>query len=245
MEKTLDIDTNEVLSQIGSNLPYSKRSPISNIICERIKEAILSGALPSGYSFPNELEMCSILDIGRSTLREAYSQLQLLGLITRTKNGTTVNDQAEIDSHVDFNAVINQTDMTDIVDFRRVVEIAIVSRAADKITEEGIAKLDELLQEQSTAAAAANPVALTEIDYRFHTALAELSGNPLLLTSLNSVRPKFQKEALYVFTKKSEYTIDEHRAIVDALRSHDAKAARRAMEAHLDSIAASIDAVES
>ncbi len=242
MEKTKDNDSIDVLTQIGSNLPYSRRSSISNIICERMREAILSGSLPSGYSFPNEVEVCDILDVGRSTLREAYSQLQLLGLITRSKNGTFVNDQASIVSQADFNAVINQTDMKEVLDFRRVMEIAIVQRAAERIRKSDFKKLDDLLKEQDSAT---DPAVLTEIDYRFHMALAELCGNPLLLMTLNSVRPKFKKEALYVFSKQSEYTIDEHRAIVEALKKHDPEAARQAMETHLDSIAKVLEIIGS
>lgn len=181
------------------------------------------------------VEVCDILDIGRSSLREAYSKLQLLGLITRTKNGTFVNDHTAIISQADFNAVINETDMNEILDFRRVVEVAIVIRASERATEDDLSQLEELLSEQDSAMD--DPVKLTEIDYRFHTALAELCGNPLLLMSLNTIRPKFKKEALYVFSKHSAYTLDEHRLIVKALRDRDPDAARIAMEAHLDSIA--------
>ncbi|MBQ9550131.1 MAG: FadR family transcriptional regulator [Lachnospiraceae bacterium] len=235
MEKTKDNDTLQVLAEIGSNLPYSRRSPISGIICERLKDAILSGDIPAGYCFPNEIEICDILDIGRSSLREAYSRLQLLGLITRTKNGTFVNDHTAMFSQADFNAIINESDMNDILDFRRVVEVAIAERAAERATDSDLKELDKLISEQDEAKD--DPGALTEIDYRFHTALAELCGNQLLLLSLNTVRPKFKKESLYVFSKHSKYTIDEHRSIVRALKDRDSKAARAAMEAHLDSIA--------
>ena len=37
---------------------------------ERIRQMIISGVIPAGYTFPNENEMCRQLQIGRGTLRD-------------------------------------------------------------------------------------------------------------------------------------------------------------------------------
>jgi len=74
------------------DLVASERRNISDVIFRRIRDAIISGELPPGYVFPNENELCKKLNIGRSSLREAYSPLETLKLISRSKAGTYVND---------------------------------------------------------------------------------------------------------------------------------------------------------
>ena len=65
------------------DLVASERRNISDVIFRRIRDAIISGELPPGYVFPNENELCKKLNIGRSSLREAYSPLETLKLIVR------------------------------------------------------------------------------------------------------------------------------------------------------------------
>ena len=73
------------------DLVASERRNISDVIFRRIRDAIISGELPPGYVFPNENELCKKLNIGRSSLREAYSPLETLKLIVRQPLVATEN----------------------------------------------------------------------------------------------------------------------------------------------------------
>jgi GntR family transcriptional repressor for pyruvate dehydrogenase complex len=222
------------LADILADIPYTRKSSLASSISTYIQEAIIRGDIPGGYIFPGENEMCTLLDVGRSTLREAYSTLQTLGLITRTKNGTVVNKYENIDNLANLATIVDMSDMDELLQFREVIEVAVVRSAAQKCTEEDIQKLRNILAQQE--AASDSPSKLMEIDYRFHSTMAEISGNKLFLISLNSVRPKFKENARWVFTKQQKRTTKEHSAIVDALESHDSKAAEKAMRYHLKSI---------
>ena len=51
----------------------------SDVLYEKLRDAITSSEFPPGYVFPNEVEFCSLLNVGRSTLREAYKMLEADG----------------------------------------------------------------------------------------------------------------------------------------------------------------------
>lgn len=80
-----------VESTLFDSISIENRKHISEELFEKLRDAILSGELPAGYVFPNENELCQKLNIGRGSLREAYSRLETLHMITRSKTGTYVN----------------------------------------------------------------------------------------------------------------------------------------------------------
>ena len=105
------------------DLVASERRNISDVIFRRIRDAIISGELPPGYVFPNENELCKKLNIGRSSLREAYSPLETLKLISRSKAGTYVNDLDIYQNAMNFEAIAKQTDVKNIAEYRQIFEI--------------------------------------------------------------------------------------------------------------------------
>lgn len=233
-----EITNSELIQDILKGIGTDRHKNISTDITERLRDAILDGRLPGGFSFPNENEMCKILDIGRSTLRECYSSMQILNLITRTKNGTFVNDSPTTHQMMMFDSIADRSSFQDIMEFRLIVEVGIIYNAALNCTPDDVKLLNEILEHQK--AALDDPELLTEIDYSFHSSLAKISRNELLLVALNSVHSKFMNSALMVFKSNPGYTLDEHRAIVTALSENDTKAAKAAMRAHLSSIAGTI-----
>ncbi len=218
-----------LLSSIGRN----RKKTIASEITELLRDAILDGTLPEGFVFPNENDMCKALNIGRSSMRECYSSLQILNLITRTKNGTVVNPLTDTHTMINFDTIVDKSTFDDVMEFRGIVETGIIYNAALHCTEDDIATLHEILKKQE---ATHDVEQLTEIDYDFHSALAEASKNQLLFVALNSVRSKFEEVSHTVFTTNPDYNLNEHKKIVKALEQHDIKLAKRAMREHLRSI---------
>jgi len=72
-------------------------------------------------------------------------------------------------------------------------------------------------------------------DTSFHLALARASGNPLLVEAVERSRLAMAR-ALEVLPDSPAWhdrTVTQHAALLDALRAHDAAAARRAMARHV------------
>lgn len=228
----------QLITDLLDGIGVDRHKNISTEITERLRDAILNGSLPEGFVFPNENNMCKILDIGRSTLRECYSSLQILNLITRTKNGTFVNDSQETHQILNFDTIVDKSDFKDVMEFREIVEAGIVYNAALNCTPKDIETLNEILEKQK--AIKDDVERLTEIDYEFHSTLAKISRNELLLVALNAVHSKFTKASHMVFENMQSYNLNEHKAIVEALANNDTKASKRAIRAHLKSISETV-----
>jgi len=55
------------------------RMPVVQQVVDSVKEYILSGKVNEGDKLPTEREFCEQLEVGRSTLREAFRILQAKG----------------------------------------------------------------------------------------------------------------------------------------------------------------------
>ncbi len=230
----LPIDFFEVLS-------LSNRRRISDDLFISIRDAILNGKIPSGYTFPNENDMCKLLDVGRSTLREAYAQLETVNLITRSKNGTYVNEEARTINFMNLDKIAQFSDPKHIIQFREILELGTVKIAALIATAEDIAALNAIvdLMETEIRQKTVSPEVLTLMDFTFHHKLAEISGNALLAVTLDSIRLSYESFVFAVFTKMNlrSQSVEDHRNIIRAIKNNDPAEAETLMRSHLNHVA--------
>ncbi|MDR2180449.1 MAG: FCD domain-containing protein [Synergistaceae bacterium] len=225
---------------VFSEISLSNRSRLSEELFIKLRDAILSGTLPSGYVFPNENDLCKRLDIGRSTLREAYAPLEAMNLITRTRNGTFVNDAADMRNTMNFDVIAQYTDPVHIMEFRQILEVGIASRAALKATAadaEGLREIVRQMEKHSSSNAA-----LTFYDFEFHSTLAKITGNELLLIALRSIQFSYEKFVFMAFQKNlCVQSIKDHNEIIDALLQNSSAKAAQTMLEHLAHVSRVVD----
>ncbi|NLJ57924.1 MAG: FadR family transcriptional regulator [Tissierellia bacterium] len=235
MQNELILNENNNLYNILKDInPLSKRR-LSEDLFIRLRNAILSGELPEGYVFPNENQLCKELDIGRSTLREAYASLETLNLISRTKNGTYVNTETEVKNLMNFDLVAKYSNPKDVMEFREIIEVGITYSAAKNATKEDVEKLENIVNMMKDNHG--DIAKLTIQDFEFHSQLALISGNELLCIALDAVRVSYENFVYNAF-KKGLYveSIEDHLSIIDALRDNDPKMAKAVMRKHLSHI---------
>lgn len=217
------------------SISIENRKHISEELFEKLRDAILSGELPAGYVFPNENELCQKLNIGRGSLREAYSPLETLHLITRSKTGTYVNSQDEIQNSMNFEAIAQRTEAQNLAEYRQVVEIGIVQLAAAKATEKDVERLESILALMETAKTDA--AKLSQLDFDFHSTLVRITHNELLLIMFNTIRSVYEDYTESVFEQGYyEQSLLDHKAIIDALRAGDSELAGNMMHRHLEHV---------
>lgn len=230
-----NISGNDTLYDILKNINPPNKKRLSEELFIVLRNAILNGELKEGYVFPNENELCKQLDIGRSTLREAYAPLETLNLICRTKNGTYVNDEAEVKNPMNFDIIAKYSNRRNIMEFREVIEVAIAYSAAKYANEADIVKLTTIVDKMKESCD--NLDNLTVYDFQFHTELARISGNELFLIALKVVKEGYEKFAYDVFRKiLIEQSIQDHLELIDAIKKNDSKLAKSVMRKHLNHI---------
>ena len=95
--------------------------------------------------------------------------------------------------------------------------------------------LREMLAEEQT-------VEVTDyrpVDSRLHVALADLAGSPSLTAAVADVRMRLNDllDMIPLLPPNIEHSTEQHRRVVEAIVSGNPKAARQAMEKHLEGTA--------
>ena len=223
--------------QVFHEMALSNNSGLSEMLFINLRDAIFTGRLPSGYRFPNENDMCKVLNVGRSTLREAYIGLVVLDLIVRKKSGTYVNDIEALKNSLPFNQSLDQYQINDLMDFRGMLEEEIARIAAKNAVESDIEELEETIRQMK--ANIDDIVVLTICDTQFHLKLSRISKNELLINVYGVVRKHVENMIHYAFKTEDSLrhkAIYYHEKLVGALKDNSPDLARQLMHEHMRSV---------
>ena len=212
----------------------SKEQTLSQKITDRIIEYILEENLQPGDKLPNEAVLCELLNVGRSSLREAMRALASRNIITiRQGSGSYVSaTPGMIDDPLGLTFVEDKQKMiNDLMEIRFLLEPSIAAMAAIRADETDIKNILTAC-EKAEKFLLANKNHVAE-DIAFHTAIALSSKNivvPKLVPIINGSIPLICEST--EFPMRDE-TIETHREIADAIADHDAVRAHDAMYLHL------------
>jgi GntR family transcriptional repressor for pyruvate dehydrogenase complex len=210
------------------------------MIAEKLLEAILSGDFEVGDALPSERELGVQFGVSRTVIREAIRSLSTKGVV-EVQSGRGVQVLA-IDAAPVTEAISLLLRGTPDVSFlhihevRLMLETHVAGVAAERALPENIEELDGLLafmgqfnSESGSASLVRKP------DFEVHRAIARAAQNELYLVLLDSIAAVLFKIRTAILARfENPYPfLDEHRAIVEGIKSHDATAASHAMEQHL------------
>jgi len=213
---------------------------ISEEIVTQIKALISEGELKPGERVPSERELASLLGVSRPSVREAIMVLEAMGLVeSRQGGGTFVLSLTEASMADPLSSLVekNPKMLYALAEVRMGLETWSAYLAAERATDDDIARMEELYQEMKRQAS--NGGWQPDIDAKFHYAITAAAHNTIQLHVLNTIQELFHTTimvALMEFYQKEGYIallMKHHLAILEAIRCHDAEAAREAMREHL------------
>jgi GntR family transcriptional regulator, transcriptional repressor for pyruvate dehydrogenase complex len=220
---------------------------VTDVAIEKIREMIVAGELRPGDRLPREIDLAQRLGLSRSSLREAVRALSLIRVLdVRQGDGTYVTslDPSLLLDAMSFVVDLHhEGSMLHLLEARRVLEGEAAMLAAQRIDDEQIAGLRELLDVMpdcdTVEAFVANDIA-------FHRAIAVASGNPVIAKLLESLSgPTVRARIWRGITEGGaiDRTIAEHRAIFVALEQRRPELAQAWMTVHLASVEAWLESV--
>jgi DNA-binding FadR family transcriptional regulator len=217
--------------------PAPKAARLYQMVAERIAQAIASGSYKQGDRLPAERDLAATYSVSRPTVREAIIALEIDGLVeVRIGSGVYVISTTPKAASVKMD--IGAFELTEA---RLLIEGEVAALAATQITDAEIAELEGLLEEMNKAnskSAGAGEL----VDRKFHELIADITRNSAMVASVEqlwTIRNRSpQCVRTFEKTRKKGYVpvVDEHQAIVDALKSRDPNAARAAMRGHLSRV---------
>lgn len=216
--------------------PINRAATLTAATFERLVRLILSGQWPEGARIPPERVLCQQLGIARASLREAVKALELIGVLdSRVGDGTFVCPRSEFLSRPLLWAITGTdlNELRDIVESRRLIEEDIAGLAAERANQEELKKIAAAVEELRSALA--DPDACLAADLRFHIAVAEAAHNQVLLNSVQLLRNLMKQWILLKLQipGAAARVLEQHEAILLAIRMRDADRARSAMSSHL------------
>lgn len=210
-------------------------------VLDALVESIVAEKFASGDSLPSEAEMCEVYGVSRSSVREALRVLAEKGLIeVRHGLGTRVNPPERWDfmDAVVLSARRKSGAMAPIFDdlheARKILECEVAALAAERASDEDMARLGKTLEELRASVGDANDFA--DAAFAFHRVLFEATRNRVLLRMAAPIREvlAYTIQVASATLGALETGLSEREAIYRAVIAGDSSAARNAMSAHLD-----------
>lgn len=207
---------------------------------ERVAQTVrgyIDGRLEPGDRLPAERQLCQMLGVGRTTLREAMRILQSEGRVTvRAGSGAYVTVPGETTPFAHWSERLDVT-VESLLQVRLLLEPAAAALAATAslTREEKAAALTGPLETMAAATAGDQLERRVAADLAFHNAVARMSGNTALLSTLQELATPLaeSRRVSLSYEQRLTHVQDAHLRIRDAIVDGDADAASAAMVEHL------------
>ncbi|BBK31736.1 DNA-binding GntR family transcriptional regulator [Stella humosa] len=187
-----------------------------------LKQRILDNALPPGGQFL-EQELVDLCGVSRTPVREALIRLQEEGLVAIVpRHGVRILPLA-------------LADMQEIYDVLASLEpTAVALVAARRPGEAELAPFDAACREMAAALARDDLEAWARADEDYHLHLLRLCGNRRLAGMVMQCWDQAHRARMFTLRlrPKPSQSVEEHAAVVDAIRRGDAEGAREIYRRH-------------
>jgi len=216
--------------------PVERNSLVQSVV-EQLVDLIKSGSLAPGDRLPSERELMKSLRVGRSTIREALRSLAIMNLVDMRPGQGSFVKEVSINSLInpELLATLMDRNLTaDLLEMRKLIEPTAVELAANRATDEELQSLEDTIHRCQKAHEMGQSTA--ELSAQFHLEIARCTHNGVLVMFMQSILnlltergAKLEQTGGY-----SDWEIDSHQQMVQALQARDSQLAHRLMIRHLD-----------
>lgn len=198
------------------------RRTVASMTLEAVRERILHGVYPEGEPLRQDA-MAEELGVSRIPIREALRQLEAEGLVTFAPHrGAVVSS-------------LSLAEIDEVFSLRAEIEPDLLRRALPRLTDEEIGRAEEILDGYDRALETGDIGNWGELNWQFHSTLYAPADRPVTLgiaQRLHQQADRYLRMQL-ALTDGGSRAASEHRAIVAAVRQHDATRATRLLTQHI------------
>ncbi len=196
--------------------------------------AIVSEDYPAGSALPPENDLAAEYGVSRVVVHEAIQILNAKGVLdVRQGRQATVNPIEQWDP-LDTDILLSLFEAGklgplahDLVEIRKILEVEAAGVAAEKASEEDIARLVDVCDRLISNSG--DPVAYYELEDELHRQVWKASYNVLLVHMLRTMNHVFRFAKMMASRSHLPDRDIHHRALAQAIQRRDVAAAREAM----------------
>lgn len=219
-----------------------RRERPADLLQRSVVDSIVGGRYEAGEVLPPEAALAEHFGVSRTIVRESMKRLEEKGMIAvQQGRGTTVRPRASwnVLDPVVLGAVIDHDEqlytLDELTSVRSALEGVMAAQAAGRSTQDGLDRLAAALQRMVDVVD--DHAAFSDADADFHRLVMELSGNFLasnIADTLYTRARSFDRFEGAPPDGANRQTVEEHRAVYEAVVAGDAAAATRAMCTHIE-----------
>ncbi|WP_035101904.1 FadR/GntR family transcriptional regulator [Aneurinibacillus terranovensis] len=210
------------------------------VVAEDLEKMIHEGVLKPGMKIATIDRLAEQYGVGKSTIREALSQLKARGLVeSRQGEGTYVQKSAQFALTSMHPLIIgNREELTYLLQVRKIIETGCAELAAQQRDSSDLEKLEDILKKMSVSLE--NEEISRIYDIHFHMGIAAATKNPFLISMMEGISEAMNHTIrdtrnLWLYSKDESATrlYQEHYEIYAAIKERDAAKAKRLITKHL------------
>jgi GntR family transcriptional repressor for pyruvate dehydrogenase complex len=214
----------------------SRGTRIYEKVVEKLKEAISKGDMMPGDPLPSERRLMEEYGVSRSSLREAFRVMELLGLIESIPGKGRFVRHPGTASEVKHSIRLEDSAILELMEARRVLDPAIAAESAMKATPSDLTRLLRIITD--TESNLDDPEKRAQSDFDFHLTMAEATHN---FVFINITRMNFDlifatHDKIYNLLDDKDAFLQEHRKLYEAILDHDVERARAMATKHIERI---------
>lgn len=220
------------------NAALRRRETLADQIYGRILELIVSGQLAEGDKLPSEHQISARFSVSRPVVREALLRLRNDGVLSARHGVGSFVRRRPPQGLIEHARADDVAGLMRCMEARLAVEAAAARHAALRASPQDLTRLEETIALMERTMRQRQP--MQQADFDFHMAVARATGNEIFCEMLNATRPLMMK-AIAIAQKltsegseaRIETVLEEHRQILEAIRSRDSEGASLLMSIHL------------
>jgi DNA-binding FadR family transcriptional regulator len=215
----------------GSQLIPVKNQPVVEQLQQYMRNYIIAHDLKPGDLLPSSHELASGLNASVSSVREALRSLEMLGVVeTRHGIGTFVRalNFDVLSKILSYSFDFDPSTVGQLLKIRQWLEVAAISEIAHVVDAQKIRELESILAEWERDIPSDD---WGKHDRRFHNALNATLNNELLIIFLDMFWVAYDNSNQGVLKALPDpyETLDQHRAILQAVKSGNVDACHKAV----------------
>jgi GntR family transcriptional repressor for pyruvate dehydrogenase complex len=213
-----------------------ERKKIYETIVEQMRDMVESHTWKPGERLPSERELTQMLEVGRTSVREALRILEAMGYIDiRPGDGSYVRDNVVFTTSLQkmLEAVQGDELFVEVLEARELLEAQIAFLAAENASPEEVADLEAIVDRQERSMQAG----LDGVDenIEFHLRVTEITGNRVLVEMQQFLFKLAHQgiQNLFQITGLPQESVRQHREIIAAVSEHQSAKAQKLMVDHV------------
>ena len=201
-------------------------------VLDALRDAILAGEFAAGQRLV-EVDLCERFGCSRFAVRAAIPVLASEGLVdVQRHRGARVR-------------VIPLTEAIEITEVRRLLEGLTAARAAERVTPEQAAELEDIVAQMRVAVESAELLRYSDTNARLHARIRAIAAHDTATSMIERLRAQLVRHqfALALIPGRPAVSLAQHERIVAAIAARDPAAAEAAMRDHITSVIDSLSSL--